>query len=183
MRDYRVHQIGKIPNVTVYRDSKLSAENVLDFGFERVVLATGAQARWLDLPSEQKFKGYGVSACATCDGFFYRGKEIMVIGGGDTAMEEALHLAQTSSKVTIVHRGGSFAKASTVLRERVPHLPPHQLARWYRAGAAGGRWRALAELARSTALTLRVLDALDVVGRTSELARTFGIDFYSVLTR
>ncbi len=85
---------------------------------DAVILATGARAKWLGLPSEEKFKGFGVSACATCDGFFYRGEEIAVVGGGNTAVEEALFLTNFATKVTLIHRRDSL-RAEKILIHRL----------------------------------------------------------------
>jgi thioredoxin reductase (NADPH) len=103
---------------TSQRPFRLTCDSGDVYLADTVILATGAQARWLGLPSETKFQGGGVSACATCDGFFYRNKDVVVVGGGNTAVEEALYLTNHASQVTIVHRRDHF-RAERILQERL----------------------------------------------------------------
>ncbi|MEM1287731.1 MAG: thioredoxin-disulfide reductase [Pseudomonadota bacterium] len=94
---------------------------------DTIIIATGAQAKWLGLPSEEQFMGGGVSACATCDGFFYRGKKVAVVGGGNTAVEEALYLANLAEEVTLVHRRDSL-RAEKILQDRLFKHPKVRVA-------------------------------------------------------
>jgi len=104
------------------RPFRLTGDSGQIYLADALIIATGAQAKWLGLPSEQKYQGFGVSACATCDGFFFRGKEVAVIGGGNSAVEEALYLAHLASKVTLIHRRDSL-RAEKVLQERLFNHP------------------------------------------------------------
>ncbi len=101
---------------------KAIGESGTEYIADTVIISTGAQAKWLGIPSEMKFQGFGVSGCATCDGFFYRNKEVMVVGGGNTAVEEALYLTNHASKVTLIHRRDSL-RAEKVLQNRLFEHP------------------------------------------------------------
>jgi thioredoxin reductase (NADPH) len=101
-----------------HRPFRLTGDSGKIYTADTVIVATGAQARWLGLPSESKFQGFGVSACATCDGFFYRDKHVIVVGGGNTAVEEALFLTNFASRVTVIHRRSEF-RAERILQERL----------------------------------------------------------------
>lgn len=100
------------------RPFRLTGDSGTIYTCDALIVATGAQAKWLGIPSELTYKGFGVSACATCDGFFYRGKDVVVVGGGNTAVEEALYLSNLARHVTIVHRRGEF-RAERILQERL----------------------------------------------------------------
>ena len=104
------------------RPFRLEGDSGRHYTCDALVIATGAKAKWLGMPTEEKFKGYGVSACATCDGFFYRGKQVVVVGGGNSAVEEALYLANLASKVTVVHRRDHF-RSERILQERLFRHP------------------------------------------------------------
>jgi thioredoxin reductase (NADPH) len=110
------------------RPFRLTGDSGKVYTADSVIVATGAQARWLGLPSESKFQGFGVSACATCDGFFYRDKHVLVVGGGNTAVEEALFLTNFASKVTVVHRRSEF-RAERILQDRLFKHPKIEV-RW-----------------------------------------------------
>ena len=124
MKAQAEHVGTKIVNDTIVKVdfSKRPFRLVTDSGetvtADAVIIATGAQAKWLHLPSEQRFRGYGVSACATCDGFFYRNKHVLVVGGGNTAVEEALYLTNFATKVTVIHRRDEF-RAERILQARL----------------------------------------------------------------
>ncbi|WKZ81843.1 MAG: thioredoxin-disulfide reductase [Acidimicrobiia bacterium] len=125
---------------------------------EAVIVSTGASARWMEVPGEEKLRGHGVSACATCDGFFFKDREIVVVGGGDSAMEEALFLTRFASRVTVVHRRDEF-RASQIMAQRVLDHPKVQV-----------RWNAVvAEVLGDTAVSGVALKDT-VTGEVEELA-------------
>ena len=109
-----------------HRPFTATADSGTTYTADAVILATGAQAKWIGLPSEQKFQGFGVSACATCDGFFYRGKEVVEIGGGNTAVEQALFLTNFATKDTLIHRRDTL-RADKIMQDRLFKHPKIQL--------------------------------------------------------
>ena len=124
MRDQAVHMGTRIENDLIVdvdfniRPFRLTGDSGTVYTADTVIIATGAQAKWLGLATEEKFKGFGVSACATCDGFFYREKTVLVVGGGNTAVEEALFLTNFASKVIVAHRRDQFS-AEKVMQQRL----------------------------------------------------------------
>jgi thioredoxin reductase (NADPH) len=108
------------------RPFRISCDSGSVFTADAVIIATGAKAKWLGIPSEETFKGFGVSACATCDGFFYRNKDVAVVGGGNSAVEEALYLANLASSVTLIHRRREL-KAERILQDRLFKHPKVRL--------------------------------------------------------
>lgn len=100
------------------RPFRLKGDSGAEYSCDALIVATGAQAKWLGIAGEQQFQGFGVSACATCDGFFYRGRDVVVVGGGNTAVEEALYLSNLAKSVTVVHRRSEF-RAERILQERL----------------------------------------------------------------
>ena len=100
------------------RPFRLKSDSGTEYTCDALIIATGAQAKWLGIPSERIYQGFGVSACATCDGFFYRNKDVAVIGGGNSAVEEALYLSNIAKSVTVIHRRDSF-RAERILQERL----------------------------------------------------------------
>ncbi|EBV3599956.1 thioredoxin-disulfide reductase, partial [Salmonella enterica subsp. enterica serovar Virchow] len=100
------------------RPFRARGDSGTEYTADALIIATGAKAKWLGIPSEDVYKGFGVSACATCDGFFYRGKDVAVIGGGNSAVEEALYLSNLAKSVTVIHRRTGF-RAERILHERL----------------------------------------------------------------
>lgn len=100
------------------RPFRIKTDSGQEYSCDVLIVATGAQAKWLGIAGEQHFQGFGVSACATCDGFFYRGRDVVVVGGGNTAVEEALYLSNLARSVTVIHRRGEF-RAERILQERL----------------------------------------------------------------
>jgi thioredoxin reductase (NADPH) len=124
MREQALHVGTKMISDTVveadvkHRPFRLKLDGGDVWTCDVLIVATGAQARWLGLPSEERFKGFGVSACATCDGFFFKGKDVLLVGGGNTAVEEAIYLSHLARKVTLVHRRETF-RAERIMQTRL----------------------------------------------------------------